>query len=63
MAGGSERRAKDAAMAHRLKAEGVKRSSGRCPVCHKVVPVERVAAHLNPSECVPKKMRHGRKAA
>lgn len=29
---------KDAEMAQRLKAEGVKRTTGRCPVCHHMQP-------------------------
>lgn len=35
---GAARRAKDAAMAADLKARGVKRTTGNCPICHRVVP-------------------------
>lgn len=41
-------RAADSAMAARMKAEGVKRGTARCPICNKIVSLE----HLkNPQTC------------
>lgn len=39
-------RSKNSAMAADLAARGVKRTSCRCPVCHTVVGLERIYAHL-----------------
>jgi hypothetical protein len=42
----SKNREKDQAMAARLKADGDKRTSFRCPICTKVVAIEQGYAHL-----------------
>lgn len=42
----SERRSKDAEMAKRLKAAGDKRESTRCPMCHGVVSLKGLPAHV-----------------
>lgn len=39
-------REKDQAMAARMKAEGVKRTVARCPICSKLVAVNSLATHL-----------------
>lgn len=40
------RRAKDSAMAAELARLGVKRTTCNCPVCHKLVSMDRLPAHL-----------------
>jgi len=43
---GPNRRAKDAAMAARLKKEGVKRTLMRCPICSKMIAVAGAYVHI-----------------
>lgn len=40
------RRAKDSAMAAAMKAEGVTRSTCRCPTCHALVSLNSLYAHI-----------------
>lgn len=42
----AKNREKDQAMAARLKADGVKRESARCPVCNKVVALTHLQNHI-----------------
>lgn len=43
---GAARRQKDAAMAADLKARGVKRTTGRCPICYGLIPLTNMQAHI-----------------
>ena len=38
-------RAKNSAMAARMKAEGVERTTCRCPLCHKTVSLKQIGVH------------------
>jgi hypothetical protein len=42
----SKSREKDQAMAARLKADGVKRDSARCPICSKVLALNALPVHI-----------------
>lgn len=42
----SKNREKDQAMAARLKKDNVKRDSGRCPICSKVVSLGQLQTHI-----------------
>jgi uncharacterized protein with PIN domain len=42
----SKNREKDQAMAARLKKDGVKRDSARCPICNKVMNLKDFANHI-----------------
>ena len=42
----SKNREKDQAMAARLKAEGDKRTVGRCPICNAVVNLDNLQTHI-----------------
>ena len=42
----AKNREKDQAMAARLKADGVKRESARCPICNKVVSLAQLQVHV-----------------
>jgi hypothetical protein len=39
-------RAKDAAMAAMLKAQGVERHTARCPLCHNLVAIRNLPHHI-----------------
>jgi hypothetical protein len=42
----SKNREKDQAMAARLKADGDRRRSFRCPICNKIVAIEQAQQHV-----------------
>lgn len=48
--GASERRTKDQAMAAAMKAAGIERRSGRCPVCYTI---NANGSHPSPALCKP----------
>jgi len=48
----SRLRQKNSEMAARLKAEGIVRRSCRCPICHGLVALDRLHAHLG--KCRPR---------
>lgn len=41
-----DRRAHDAAMAARMKMEGVRRTSGNCAICIQLVPLDKMQGHI-----------------
>jgi len=43
---GQAKSAQDKAMAARLKAEGVKRNTARCPICNKMVNIKGMYTHI-----------------
>jgi hypothetical protein len=43
---GTRTKAKNQAMAAAMKIQGVKRSICRCPICHGLVGIERIYAHI-----------------
>lgn len=43
---GSDRSTKDKQMASRLKADGVERWDGRCPICYKIVRNAAMHGHI-----------------
>ena len=44
--GATRRRGKDQAMAAALKAEGIERTSCRCPICNGIVALTRLYNHI-----------------
>lgn len=42
----TNRRAKDQEMASRMKKEGVRRSSARCPICHSLIAMNSLYFHI-----------------
>lgn len=54
----ARRRARNQTMAAALKAAGVTRNTGACPVCHNVIGNGQASflAHSNSSRCLPKKL-------
>lgn len=48
---GSRMKAKNAEMAARMKAEGIQRNTMKCPICHKLVGIGSLWAHLGRAGC------------
>lgn len=48
---GSRLKQKNAEMAARMKAEGIKRGSMNCPMCHKLVGIASLFSHLGKVGC------------
>ncbi len=42
----TNRRAKDQMMAARMKSEGVRRATGRCPICHSLIALNNMYMHI-----------------
>ncbi len=42
-------RAKNAEMAARMKADGIKRNTMNCPICHKLIGISSLYSHLGKS--------------
>lgn len=47
----ARKRAKDSEMAAMMKAKGIKRSTMKCPMCHKQVGIESLFKHLGSGGC------------